>query len=229
MADNPALTLESRNVLGKAVKNLRKAGLIPVHLYGPGIDSLSLQCQEPELIKVLTAAGGNTPITITVAGEKEDYLAFVREIQWDPVLGSLVHVDFLRAQLDRPVTASVPIVLEGESPGARESQGTPVQHLHSLEVEALPLEMPSQITVDLSTLMEADSETRVGDIVLPPGATLITDPNELVVRIEALRAAAEAELAELEEAAAEAAEGEPVSEEAEAGEPAGEEQEEGSS
>ena len=225
MAGNPTLTLESRSVLGKAVKNLRKAGLIPVHLYGPGIDPHSLQCQRPELIKVLTEAGGNTPITITVAGENEDYLAFVREIQWDPVSGGLVHVDFLRAQLDRPVIASVPLVLEGESPGAKESQGTPVQHLYSLEVEALPLEMPSQVTVDLSTLMEADSETRAGEIVLPPGATMITDPNELVVRIEALRAAAEAELAELE-AVAEAAEGEeaaPVSEEGEAEEPAGEE------
>ena len=201
MPESPNLTLQSRTIFGKAVKNLRRAGFVPVHLYGPGIDPSGLQCAAPELIRVLTESGTNTPINIQIDGEGDIYLAFVREIQWDPVSGNLVHVDFLRAQLDRPVTASVPIVLEGDSPGAKESQGTPVQHLYSIDIEALPLEMPSSVTVDLSTLVNPDSETRARDIVLPPGALLMTDANELVVRIEALRAAAEAQLAELEEEA----------------------------
>lgn len=200
------LELESRTLLGKKVKRLRQGGIIPVHLYGPGVESRALQCQAQTLIQVLSLAGGNTPVTVTVRGEAGSQLAFAREVQWDPKRDDLVHVDLLVAQADRPVSALVPIVLTGESPGARSSRGTVIQQLRELAVEALPLEMPSQVEVDLGSLTDADGVIRARDIIFPSKVTLLTDPDEVVARIELPRVVvteAPEEAVEAEEAAGE--------------------------
>ena len=178
------LELVSRELLGKKVKQLRRDGIIPVHLYGPGLESRSLQCEAPRLIQVLARAGGNTPISVTVQGEDGDQLAFVREIQWDPRRDNILHVDLLVAEITRRVSAQVPIVLTGESAGARSVGGTVMHQLRLLDVEALPLEMPGQAEVDLATLTEPDGVIRVKDISLPSNVTVLNDPEDLVVRIE---------------------------------------------
>ena len=178
------LELAPRELLGKKVKQLRRAGFIPVHLYGPGVESRSLQCEAPRLIQVLAQAGGNTPITVTVQGEAGNQLAFAREIQWDPRRDDVLHVDLLVAEATRVVSAQVPIVLIGESAGARLVGGTVMQQLRLLDVEALPLEMPSQFEVDLTALTEPDSAIRVSDISIPSNVTVLSDSEELIVRIE---------------------------------------------
>lgn len=186
-----SLQLEPREVLGKKVKQLRRSGIVPVHLYGPGVESRAVQCRAQTLIQALSAAGGNTPITVTIQGEPGNQLAFAREIQWDPRRDDLLHVDLLVAEASRQVSAQVPIVLSGEAPGARVSDGTVVQQLRSVDVEALPLEMPAQIEVDLAVLAEPDSVVRAGDLALPASVTLLTEPEEVVVRIELPRALVE--------------------------------------
>ena len=188
MADKITLQLDLRTTLGKKVKKLRREGTVPVHLYGPGIDPRYLQCHGMDLIKALAKAGGNTPLFITIAGEADEHLAFVREVQWDPVHGNLFHVDFLRTEATQLVSAEVPVVLEGDSPGARESGGHVFQQLRSLTVEALPLDMPQALRFDLSSLVETSSVLRAGDCTLPPGTTLLTDPEEVVARVELPRA-----------------------------------------
>lgn len=208
-----SLELVPRETLGKKVKQLRQEGIIPVHLYGPSIESRALQCGAPTLIQVLARAGGNTPISVTVAGETGNHLAFAREIQWDPRRDDVLHVDLLVADVSRPVSAQVPIILSGESPGARTVGGTVMQQLRQLDVEALPLEMPSQAEIDLATLTEPDSVARVSDISLPGNVTVLTDPEAVVVRIELPRVG----LAEEGVEEAEAAEGtEPSAEEEQA-------------
>ncbi|MCE2462503.1 MAG: 50S ribosomal protein L25 [Dehalococcoidia bacterium] len=190
VSDRLTLELQPRNTFGKKVKSLRRAGVIPVHLYGPGIDPLSLQCESRTLIRVLAQAGGSTAISITVEGD--EHLAFVREVQWDPIRGALFHVDFLRADATQPVSAEVSLVLIGDSPGAREVNGTVVQQLRSLTIEALPLDMPQDLSVDLSSLTQPDGIIRAGDVPLPDNNTLLTDPENVVARIEAPTAVAEA-------------------------------------
>ena len=185
MADRITLDLQPRETLGKKVKALRRAGIIPVHLYGPGISSKSLQCQGPALIKALSQAGRNIPIAVTVEGEKGEHLAFVRELQWDPIRTELYHVDLLRAEATQRVSAEVPIALIGESSGARAIGGSVVQQRYAVLVEALPLDMPQSLEADLSSMTEPNSVVRVGDLILPPEAALLTDPGEMVARIEA--------------------------------------------
>lgn len=200
-----SLELTPREILGKDVKRLRWAGIIPVHLYGPGVEPRPLQCESRKLIEVLTKAGGNTPINITIQGEQGTQLAFAREIQWEPKRDDLLHVDFLVAEATRMVSAQVPIVLVGDSPGARTSGGTVMHQLRTMSVEALPLEMPGELEVDLTQMEDADSVIRAGDIPLPAGVNMLTDPEEVVVRIEALRAV----VVEEEEVAEEGEEGAP--------------------
>ena len=195
-----SLELDPRELLGKKVKRLRREGIIPVHLYGQGVESRALQCNAPKLIQVLSRAGGNTPITITISGEGGSQLAFAREIQWDPRRDSLTHVDFLVAEATRLVSAQVPIVLIGESSGARSSGGTVMQQLRTVDVEALPLEMPAQVEVDLAVLTEAAGVIRAGDLEFASNVNLLTDPDEVVVRIEAARVVEEVLVAEEVEA-----------------------------
>ena len=185
------LTLDPRDILGKKVKQLRQIGTIPVHLYGPGLESRPLQCAQPILIRALSQAGGTTPINIAVAGDNGEQLTFAREIQWDPLTGNILHVDFLAVQANQPVSAQVPISLAGDSPGAREAGGTVVQQLREVTVEALPLEIPSTIEVDLSKLTDPSGTIRAGELDLGANVTLVTDSDEVVARIEVLRAAEE--------------------------------------
>jgi len=193
------LELQSRDVYGKKVKLLRKVGIIPVHLYGAGVESRSLQCQAPKLIHVLSAAGGSTPISITITGESGKQLAFAREVQWDPIRDDIIHVDLLVADTSRKVSAQVTIVLVGESEGARSVGGTVVHQLRTLDVEALPLEMPSQLEIDLSVLTEPDGVVRAGDIELPENVTRLTDAEFVIVRVELPRVEVEAGAMEGEE------------------------------
>ena len=197
-----SLELSPREVLGKKVKRLRQQGVIPVHLYGPGVDPQPLQCETTKLVDVLVRAGGNTAVTVTVQGGQETHLAFAREIQWDPRRDDILHVDFLAVDASRPVSAQVPITLIGESPGARTAGGTVMQQLRDLNVEALPLEVPRELELDLTMLTEPDGVLRAADIVIPGNVALLTDPEDVVVRIEVLRAIEEEVFAEEEGAEA---------------------------
>ena len=191
-----SLELSPREVLGKKVKRLRQQGVIPVHLYGPGVDPQPLQCETTKLVDELVRAGGNTAVTVTVQGGQEPHLAFAREIQWDPRRDDILHVDFLAVDASRPGSAQVPITLIGESPGARTAGGTVMQQLRDLNVEALPLEVPRELELDLTMLTEPDGMLRAADIVIPGNVTLLTEPEDVVVRIEVLRAVEEEVFAE---------------------------------
>ena len=203
------LELQPRELLGKKVGRLRRAGIIPVHLYGPGIESRALQCAARQLIPILAAAGASSPIAVSIEGEPGSHLAFAREIQWDPTRDTVLHVDLLAADVARPVTAQVNVLLTGEAPGAARSGGNVTQLVLTVEVSALPLDMPAQAEVDLAVLDTVDSVLRVGDIPLPAGATILTDPEEMVARIDVPRGAIGVE----EEEPSAAAEAEPESEE----------------
>ena len=190
------IELNPRELMGKKAGRLRRAGIVPVHLYGPGMEPRALQCNASQLIRVLATAGGATPIHITIQGEPGNHLAFAREIQWDPKRDDLLHVDLLAADISRPVTAQVPIVLIGESAGARTVSGTVMHQLRTVDIQALLLEMPSEIELDISVMEEPDSVIRVSDLLIPENATLLSDVEELVVRIELPRVEVEVEVEE---------------------------------
>lgn len=194
------LNAEPRSAFGHKNRALRRSGLTPLHVYGPGEASLALQCATPDAALVLARTRATAPLTLNVAGGG-DLFVMVREVQRHPVTDELVHIDFIRISRTERVRASVPVHLEGEAPAARASGAALVQELREVEVEALPLEIPGDFTVDVSGLEDAATVVHVSDLAAPDGVTILADPAAVIVHVIQQRP----EAAEGEEAAPEAA------------------------
>jgi len=189
MADTLTISLDPRTLTGKKVKNLRKAGIIPVHLYGQGTDSQTLQCEAKTLYRILSEAGMNTPISVSIPGQEGQKLTFIREIQWHPVRGELLHVDFLNVDVANEITAAVPITLVGDAPAVHTVPDSSVALLmREVEVRALPLDVPSEITADISLIQDVGDVVRLSDVVVPEGVAFLADEDEVIARLEIARA-----------------------------------------
>ena len=196
------LVVDPRVVTGKKVKGLRRQGIIPAHLYGRGTESMALQAPAPSITTLLRTAGRNAVIDLQINGEGEPRPVVLRGVQRDPVTDELVHIDFFQISLTEQLRADVPLVLAGEAPAVVVFGGVLLQSLDHLTIEALPAEIPSHIEVDVTGLETLDSALFVRDLTIPPNVHLLTDPDQVVAKVEAPRIAAEIEA---EEAAAAAA------------------------
>ncbi|MCY4530335.1 MAG: 50S ribosomal protein L25 [Chloroflexi bacterium] len=202
------ITLSERQIVGKKVRALRREGFVPVHYYGRGVESLLLQAAGSTLRKVVSEAGANIPVEVVVEGSEKRDICFVREVQWHPVNGSLLHVDFMHVDLTERVTAEVPVVLEGQSEAVRELGGVLIQPFQTLPVEALPLDMPKDVVVDITSLLMFGDAVRVGDIALHADFTILRDDDDLLVTVQEPRVEEEETVVDEELEGEELAEGE---------------------
>ncbi|MBI4198858.1 MAG: 50S ribosomal protein L25 [Chloroflexi bacterium] len=213
------MTIESepRSVTGKKVKALRRQGITPLHLYGRGTTSLNLQAPTVLVQRLVTQAGGNVPVSVSIKGAPGAHFAFARQIQRHPVTDALLHVDFYQVPTTEVMRAEVPIHLVGEAPAARVHGGTLLQAIHSLAVECLPLDIPPFIEVDVSGLDDYEKAIHVSSLNLGERVTIVTEPGELIARVNPPRVVAEAVPAEAapatEEGAPEEAAAQPSEEE----------------
>jgi large subunit ribosomal protein L25 len=182
MAQMYQLDAEMREILGKKVKRLRRQGIVPAVVYGPDFENLNIQLDARTLRQVLMQAGGTQLIELHVGDKAIPTLA--REVQRNPLRGDIMHVDFYRVAMDRPIRADVPLMLVGESPLVATGEAILVHMTTSVEIEALPAQLPPHIEVDLSALMEMGQNISAGDLPLPTAVTLIGDPDELIVRLD---------------------------------------------
>jgi large subunit ribosomal protein L25 len=212
--DGLTLQADKRNILGKKARFLRRQGTTPTHLFGHGIESLSLQCDTAKLQQLIARAGMTRLITLGIEGDKQPRSVFIREIQRDACTGELLHVDFYEVKKTEKIKVDVPIILVGEAPAMREKGRTLTHSLTSLSIECLPDKLPPQIEVDLSPLGEVGQAIYVRDIVLSPDVTIITDLDQMVVRVSEVRVEKVEEV--VEAVAAEEAVAEEEAEEAEA-------------
>jgi len=187
-----------RTILGKKVRQLRRAGIIPIALYGPAIASISLQANERALQRTLSRSGATQLIELEVVPDGTTYMTLAREVQLDPLTQRVLHADFQAVQMDRVISAAVPLVFEGEPPPVQQGVGVLVQNIDDIEVEAMPTELPSEIRVDLSVIQEVGHKVTVEELSLAPGIRVLTDPNEWIVQVVPLRVA-EVEVIEAEE------------------------------
>jgi large subunit ribosomal protein L25 len=151
-----------------------------------------------ELTHILSgASGANTLITLRIDGGSQ--LALPRQIQRDPIKGTVLHVDFVRVRADQTIQADVPVNLTGEAEGALRG-GVLEQMLHTVSVEARPADIPTGLEIDIAELQIGDS-VKVRDLVVPAGVVVRNDDDETVALISAPRVAEEAAPAEGEAAA----------------------------
>ena len=176
------LTVEYRDVNGKKVSTLRNEGITPVHMYGPGIDPRSLQCDTALVDKIVSEAGGNIPVTINLAGE-DDEVCFIREVQYHPVKDVIIHVDFMKVDVTKEVEAQVPVIIQGTSPAVRNLGGTLLQPLQAVTVRALPMEIPAQLTLQAEVMVDYDTNLYVRDLVDMDSVAIINDESELIASV----------------------------------------------
>ena len=181
------LATSKREITGKKVATLRREGITPIHLYGNGIESQSLQCDTATVSKVVLQAGTNIPVTVIVPGDSEENVCFVREVQYHPVTDRLIHVDFMKVDVTRTVRAEVPIVISGLSPAVRNMGGTLLQPLQSVTVEALPMNIPSMFSLNSDLLIDFDTNFYVSDLEAPDNINIINDDEDLVAGVVAPR------------------------------------------
>jgi large subunit ribosomal protein L25 len=225
------LTVKERESRGSAdSRRLRRQGFIPGVLYGKGKGSYAICVPERELRRVLTGAGGlHAILDVVLEGQATTHASILKDYQQDPIRGHISHIDLQEVRLDQPIQASVTVQLIGEPVGVKEG-GVLSQVQREINVEALPMEIPEHIDLDVSGMAIGDS-LRLADLALIEGVTYLDDPEETVLASVGLPAreiepepeepAEGEELAEGEEAP-EGAEGAAEGEAAEAGSDSGE-------
>lgn len=210
MADQ-ALSARPRTETGKHARGLRRQGEVPAVLYGHNREAQAIATDAKSLQRVWRQAGRSHLVDLAVGSEKP-LKVLIRDLQIDPRTMHPVHADFFAVNLKEKIAVDVPLVPTGDAPAVTDLKvGQLLQTLAALKLECLPGDIPAQISVDVTGLTEVDQAIHVRDLPLPSGVELSghVDPDELVLKIAALRVAA----AEEEETpAAEAAEGEPAGE-----------------
>lgn len=184
--DQIELKADSRQLLGKKVRYLRRQGITPIHLYGHDTESLALQCETTQLQQILKQAGRTRLITLKIDKESTPRKLVVREVQKNPTTGELSHVDFYQVRMEEKIKVEIPIVFVGEAPALRGKGNMIVHELSRLEIECLPDRIPSTLDVDLSALAHDDQSIQVKDISLGEGISILEDPDQVIVRVAAL-------------------------------------------
>jgi len=189
MAAKVTLKAEKRTDGGRAsAKKLRKQGIVPAVVYGSKQANYMIQVNENRFAEVFRKqTSANFLVNLEIEGAKEKTkLAFVQDVQRNPLNGGFVHVDFRAVQEDEFVTATVPVMLEGECDGVK--AGGLLEHLlHTLEVHCKPSDLPERIVYNISHVGVGES-VKVGQLNLPSGVTTKMDKDVLVLLVAKSRA-----------------------------------------
>ena len=186
------LQADTRTAMGKKNRALRASGIIPIHVYGLDEAPLSLQAEGRRLIRVVREAGRTSTVVVESTNRSSD-VTLVREITTHPVSGDVLHVDFLRVDLDQSVEAPVPIILFNQdiAPGTRGGAGFVTQGLYEIVLAARPDSIPQSLEADCIVLESLDQAILASDLELPEGAVLAGDPDERIAWIQPPRVMAE--------------------------------------
>jgi large subunit ribosomal protein L25 len=205
------LPVETREVTGKKVAALRRIGLLPANVYGKGLSSVSIQIKTDEIERTLKESSTNEVYDLKIDGEKETRPVVVQKLQRHPIRGTAIHAEFYQVSLTETMHADVPLIVIGRSEAVETYNGVLMQALNTVSVEALPLDLPSSIEVDITPLEELEQSIHVAQLPVPANVSILTDPEVMVVKVSTPRVSTE------EEEEAEAAEGEEAAAGAEGG------------
>ncbi len=198
MADEAQLTLNPRAITGKKVRFLRREGVVPGNLYGRGLDSLAIQAPIDEVRSVFRSVPRNSVVQVQVAGEKKTRPVVLRHVDRNPISGEVLHVEFYQVDLDRVIQSDALVKLIGDSEAVANG-GTLVLTMDTVALEALPMDMPAEIVIDISDLENFGAAIHVSDLSLPANVRALADETAQVVTVVAPRLEEEEEEDELGE------------------------------
>lgn len=197
------LNVKIRQATGKKNKQLREKGIIPAVLYGHNIKNLSLSVDEVDFERVYKEAGESTLIKLKIDGEesKKERVVLIHELERDAVNDKPIHIDFYQVKMDEVIKTEIPLVFIGESQVVKQEGGLLIKNIQSIEIEALPQDLPHQIEVDISSLKTFDDNISVKDLKIPDKVKIMAEPEEVIATVVPPRT--QEELEELEEKPAE--------------------------
>ena len=179
------LALEKREITGKTVKNLRKAGMVPAVIHDHGKDSVVVMGEYQAVHKAYQDAGRHHPVKLTVGDKK--YTAIIKSVTFDPIYNSFMHVVFNAVKANEKVTTDIPIHItyaEGNEASPAERAGLMVIHnMTSVEVEAPANKLPDALTFDGEKLVEVGDHATVADLIVPAGVEIKADLNQQVASV----------------------------------------------
>ncbi|MFH1867605.1 MAG: 50S ribosomal protein L25 [Candidatus Omnitrophota bacterium] len=184
------LNADIREGVGKeASKKLKLKGIFPAVVYKKGKDALSLQVDSRSFDHIIhTSAGENVLITLKIKPKAEgakpvkDKTVIIKEIQYHPTSGDILHVDFNEISLTERITVKVPIEPKGVPEGVKADGGVLDHPMKELEIECLPTEIPEKIDVHVETLKIGDS-LKVKDLSIPSNVKVLSDLEQTVVSV----------------------------------------------
>jgi large subunit ribosomal protein L25 len=207
------LMVQNRAILGSAEsRRLRRQGIVPGVLYGRDAP-VAISIPERALRAALTTRGGLNAVLDVVVDEGQVHSSVLKDYQTDVVRGYITHVDLQEVRLDQPIHATVPLSIHGEAAGVKEG-GILSQVTTELNVEALPMEVPEHLEVDVSDLHVGDA-LRLTALTPPEGVQLLDDPETVLATVTLPTREEEPEVEGEEAAEGEAPEGEAPEAEAE--------------
>ncbi len=191
---------KKREIFGKKLKSLRKLGFIPAVIYGGSEGSTPLTLELKEFKKVLKNAGETTLVRLFIDADnatganKENFKnVLIHDSSRDPVTDEIKHVDFYEVKMDEKIITKVPLVFIGDSVAVIDLGGTLVKAMQEIQIRALPVDLPHQINVDISSLKAFDDSIILGDIKLPQNVELLENVTSSVASVEPPRSDAEIE------------------------------------
>ncbi len=181
------LKAETRNIFGKKLANMRKSGKLPAVLYGPGIKTTPLFVPLNDFEKLWKEVGESTIIELKLDSSENFENVIINDIAFEPIKNKLIHADFYKVEMDKPITAVVPFVFEGVAPAVKKLGGVLVKVRHDIEIEALPKNLPHEIKVDISKLATFGDRIVVAELDLSNGVVALTKPDEIVALVEEIK------------------------------------------
>lgn len=180
------LKVKKRIVFGKQNKLLREQGFIPAVLYGKKTPACSLQVDAQDFKDAYKVAGDTDIIDLIIEGEEKNQTksVLIQNVSSHFLDGSFLHIDFFEVEMDKLITAHIPVNFIGESPAVKLG-GVLVKPTSEIEVEALPMDIPHEIIVDISSLTDFDQTIYIKDIDFPAKVKVLIDENTPVATINA--------------------------------------------
>jgi large subunit ribosomal protein L25 len=175
------LETEKRDIVGKKVKQLRKKGLIPANVFGPGFQSVSLTVDAKNFQQAYRVAHETGIVYLKLGTDLIPTL--VRTVQKHPVDSNILHVDFRKIDLKQKIETTVPIEVVGESIAVTQLGGVLLKQHDQLTIEALPEDIPEHIEVDISTITELGQDIRVSTLTKSTAYEIKEEPDTVIVSV----------------------------------------------
>ena len=183
----PTVTVRLREQTGKnANRRLRAAGEIPAVIYGGSAESAAIRIDGKQVQSLIREGGENAVFLLQLEGTEQTRHTMIRDLQWNPLTGALVHIDFLRVRMDQEVQVSVPVEVVGTPEGVRNEGGLLEFITREVNVVCLPGDIPATIKLDVSPL-HIGQHVEAGQLLLPDAVTLQEEESKVVVSVAAAR------------------------------------------